>query len=293
MINMTHVENYGDVFSRILKDEINNPTTARFDLLDRVKEHYSAHDDSPFLSVAELFPGKDNVWLSKELDKWKRKLSNNVFKPTLQNLYIFSLLTDATPNDILLSDKPLFSSGKIVFLPLSSLESLIRYLQEENELSQNYVLPISFAPQAMVASFLSIYKQTINNIPGTYMQFLLSSVEQCQMTTGVEKPQVLGGFTSVACTDPREIRITGNAVAVKKMSIAYKQMENEFNLALSDLQNYLIEDLYSDLENWLVRLDPDSCPLVKYYPVPAAKTQENRSTSLDSLINKARSPKDN
>lgn len=287
MKKIIETKNYSDVFSDILREEFCDPENASFGFIERVREHYKANADSPYPTVAELFPGRTNNWLSKELQKWKKKVTGEVdtFSPTLQNLYIFCLITSKTPNAVLMPGKAYYGPDEIEYLSLDALKSLVSYLQTIRSLENDHTVPVLLAPEKMVAAFLSIYSRIINNQEIIYVQFILSSAESCY---GSEDDQ-LGGMKTVptssddTLSNSGEVKITGNKDALTKFEKAYNNMKAEFEIAKADLNTIVVDEFYSEFSNWIRRSVDNNSELTRYFPVPYLSPQDDKGSVLNSI----------
>jgi len=287
MKKITEAKNYSDVFSDILREEFCDPENAKFSFIERVKEHYKADANSPYPTVAELFPGRTNNWLSKELQKWKKKVTGDVdtFSPTLQNLYIFCLITNKTPNAVLMPGKAYYGPDEIEYLSLDALKSLVSYLQTVRSLENDHTVPVLLAPEKMVVAFLSIYSRRINNQEIIYTQFVISSAESCY---GSEADQ-LGGMKTVSTSSvdtlsgSGEVKITGDRDALTRFEKAYNNMKAEFETAKADLNSIVVDEFYSEFSSWIRRVKDNNCELARYFPVPHLSAQDDKGSVLKSI----------
>lgn len=288
---MKNTNNYSEGFSELLKSEFFNSEHSPYRFLDLVKQHYKANDDSPFPTIPELFPGKNNSWLSKELQKWKKKLrpEEDSFNPTLQNLFIFCKITGKTPNTVLMPDRVYYGPDQIEYLSFEAINSLVQYLQTIDHLEQNFTVPVLYAPESMTSAFLVIYSRSINQKESIYIRFLLSSVEQCDANGGGDES---GGITSVPITTNNamntmgEVKITSSSTTFAELKNVYDRMRDEFKWAQSDLRTVVVDDFYSEFLSWLRSRDMRDCELTKYFPTDAVVCPESGVSALDGIRNK-------
>ena len=116
--------------------------------------------------------GRDGTWLSKELDKWKKKIFQTdsketvTFNGTLQNLEIYCRIVGADPNSVLLNKNELFSSGasRVTYLTFETIEKICEQIKQKNDLlEEDWLLPVEAHHHKMLTLFIKIYRNTEYN----------------------------------------------------------------------------------------------------------------------------------
>lgn len=270
---MSSVNIFGDYFSEILKKEFLEFDDAPF-LLQKNAKYSSAE------KLSQLFPGKDKLWLMKELSKWKNKVlsEKDNFNPTLQNLFIFCTLTGRTPNEVLLPNQIYNGPDRIEYLNYSALESLVAYLGTRKNFSGNYIVPVLYSPEKMTASFLTIYSKKVQQKDAIYVQFLISSVEQ---RGGVDS---LGGITSVPSIGFNEYNVSIPEKNEYSFHGAYKKMKEDFDYATEDLHSIITDEFYDEFGSWAKKLPIDKNSLLKYFPLPKVEAKTIKGRTLDEIF---------
>ena len=125
--------------------------------------------------VERLFPGRDALWLQKELSKWRGKLKGDSFNGTLKSLELYCTLMGVTPNDVLLSRERYAGQARMEFLEQETIVDMGRTIREERIcLPHGVALPVLYAPERMTAVFLFLLPQRRAGRDAVIMRFAVS-----------------------------------------------------------------------------------------------------------------------
>lgn len=234
--------------------------------------------------VEQLFPGRDGVWLQKELSKWRGRLSDESFNGTLRSLQLYCTLKGITPNDVLLPSGTYFGPSRIEFLGEETIITLARSIREEEiALPQGMALPVLYAPEKMTAVFLFLHPHRRAGVDTVSLRFGISEPE------GFAEEEDGGGAITTALDSSLYVTDLSRNDWEERLRSAYRKIRGEFESVCDASESPLAEavnDFYSLMRGWPARQDGEKDLLFAWYP--PRKSDKVRRGSLDSLSVEAR-----
>ena len=197
--------------------------------------------------VEQLFPGRDGLWLQKELSKWRGKLDDDRFNGTLRSLQLYCTIKGITPNDVLLSDGAYSGPSRIEFLGEETILALARVIREKKAaLSHGVSLPVLYAPERMTAVFLFLYPHRRAGVDTMTMRFGISEPE------GYAEEDGMGGIATALDSTLYTADLSRNDWEVRLLA-AYRKIRGEFYAVCDGVESPLqdaVNDLYGSLPDW-------------------------------------------
>ncbi len=224
--------------------------------------------------VERLFPGRDALWLQKELSKWRGKLADGSFNGTLRSLQVYCMLMGVTPNDVLLPGERYTGPGRVELLREETIVALAEKLRSERiVIPHGMALPILYAPERMTAVFLFLLPQRHSGEDTVTMRFAVSEPEgyaEMDGSGGIATAMDSSLYMTDLSQDDWETRLRR----------AYKKIRGEFDVACSSMELPLqdvVHEFYDLAGDWAEGGDL----LFAWYPPKRQKRA--RKNPLDSL----------
>ena len=231
--------------------------------------------------VPQLFPGRDALWLQKELSKWRKKLSQESFNGTLQSLQIYCTIMGITPNDVLLSGDAYRGPGQVEFLSLQTIIDIAKSISENNiVLRQGCALPVLYAPERMTAVFLFLYPLRRAGEDTVIARFGLSEpdgyadADGSDCTGGIHTALDSSLYAADLSLDNWETRLRD----------AYRKIRGEFEAVCAMVDSPLadaVNEFYAMMGSWTQQYSSKNDLLFSWYP--PKEPQQTLSGKLDSL----------
>ncbi len=235
--------------------------------------------------VEQVFPGRDKLWLQKELSKWRGKLraDGKKFCGTLQSLQLYCDLTGLRPNEVLLPAESYVSPSKIEFLQEETIYELAENLAGgEQQMEQGCALPVLYAPGEMTAVFLFIYPVRNAGQQAVHMRFAISEPDGYVDFDGSE---CTGGISTAA--DSRYYTADlSHPEGIDRLREAYRKIRGEFESVCSTRESPLKDAIHSfyDLMGSWVRNEREDL-LFSWYPPQEDTARQARGTeSLGDVL---------
>lgn len=260
---------YNERFAAALSNALGK-TAADYPLKKRVDELVKNRE------VEQVFPGRDKLWLQKELSKWRGKLRSDggKFCGTLQSLQLYCDLTGLMPNDVLLPAGTYVSPTQIEFLREETVYELAEQLAAgEHCVEQGCALPVLYAPGEMTAVFLFVYPVRSGGKQAVHMRFAISEPDGYVDFDGGE---CIGGISTAADSRYYTADLT-HPEGLERLREAYRKIRGEFESVCSTRESPLkdaIHTFYDMMGSWARNAREDL--LFAWYP-PREETHQERS----------------
>lgn len=267
---------YNGAFIAALRTALGS-SAADYPLKSRVEELTRNND------VETLFPGRDKLWLQKELSKWRGKLGGGDarFCGTLQSLQLYCTLTGQLPNDVLLGAEKYAGPARVEFLRFETIRELADELRRSGAAPQHgCALPVLYAPEQMTAVFLFIYTQKKAGESSVCMRFAISEPDGYVDTDGGD---CLGGISTAADSSYYTADLS-RPEGSERLREAYVKIRGEFEAVCGAAESQLsdaVNEFYDLMGQWARREREDL--LFSWFPPrsgPAAETNEPKKLSL-------------
>lgn len=275
-----NAQDYNEAFAASLRASLGN-SASDYPLKSRVEELTKNNE------VERLFPGRDKLWLQKELSKWRSKLSgeDTRFFGTLQSLQLYCTLTGQLPNDVLLSTRRYTGPARVEFLRRETILELAEELQRGGTIPKHScALPVLYAPAQMTAVFLFIYSQKKAGVDSVCLRFGISEPDGYVSTEGGD---CLGGI-STAADSIYYIADLSRPEGTTRLQEAYDKIRGEFEAVCGATEtplNDTVNEFYDLMGPW-VCCDRDDL-LFSWYP-PRKRMLDHQRTvnSLNDVLSR-------
>lgn len=231
--------------------------------------------------VSRLFPGRDALWLQKELSKWRSRLSSDTFNGTLQSLQLYCTLAGVTPNDVLLSSRTYCGPGQVELLSAETVLSIGSELRRGHTVpGQGYALPVLCAPGRMTTVFLFLYPRRRSGEDTVIGRF------------GLSEPEGFADVDGSDCTGGVHTALDSSLYAADlflddwqdRLMSAYNKIRREFEAVCAAADSPLHDAanaFYTMMGDWTDRHRDGGDLLFSWYP-PAPR-RSTLSGTLDGL----------
>jgi len=220
--------------------------------------------------VERLFPGRDGLWLQKELSKWRGKLEDDRFNGTLRSLQLYCTIKGITPNDVLVSAGAYSGPSRIEFLGEESIIALAREIQENMTiLDHGVALPVLYAPERMTAVFLFLYPHRRAGEDTVSLRFGISEPE------GYAEEDGMGGISTALDSTLYAADLSRNNWE-ERLCAAYRKICSEFNAVCDGVESPLqdaLNDLYRSVPGWTECGEGRRDLLFAWFPPPKKERQ--------------------
>lgn len=235
--------------------------------------------------VEQLFPGRDKLWLQKELSKWRGKLHSDGkrFCGTLQSLQLYCALTGMQPNDVLLPADGSVSPARIEFLREETIYELAEELAEgRKRMEHGCALPVLYAPREMTAVFLFIYPVRKAGEETVFMRFAISEPDGYVEFDGGD---CIGGISTAA--DSRYYTADlSHSEGMQRLREAYSKIRGEFESVCGTRESPLqdaIHAFYDMMGSW-ARNEREDLLFTWYPPREESTRKEQQKSSLGDML---------
>ena len=230
--------------------------------------------------VERLFPGRDALWLQKELSKWRGKIKGDTFNGTLKSLELYCTLMGVTPNDVLLPRGEYTGQARMEFLGQETIVDMGRTIREESIcLPHGIALPVLYAPERMTAIFLFLLPQRRAGRDTAIMRFAVSEPD------GYAEEDGAGGITTSLDSSLYMADLSMDDWESRLRS-AYRKVFGEFEAAFGGVElpmEDVIHEFYDLMGDWS-REGGEDLLFTRY---PPRKKKIARRASLDFLSGEA------
>lgn len=260
------MSDYNAAFAAVLRRDMGGRESPfRRQVSELIKNH----------EVEHLFPGRNALWLQKELSKWRGRLEEERFNGTLRSLQLYCTIKGVTPNDVLLSDDSYSGPSRIEFLSEESIVTLAQEIREKNTvLPHGSALPVLYAPERMTAVFLFLHPHRRAGTDTVSLRFGISEPE------GYAEEDGMGGITTALDSTLYASDLSQSDWETRLRS-AYRKIEGEFNAVCDGVESPMQEplnELYHAVPEWA---EHGEDLLFTWFPVPKKKRSDKGS--LDKL----------
>ena len=228
--------------------------------------------------VEKLFPGRDGLWLQKELSKWRGKLGDDRFNGTLRSLQLYCTLKGITPNDVLLGGDVYSGPARIEFLGEETIAALGREIRENTvALPHGVALPVLYAPERMTAVFLFLYPHRRGGMDTVSLRFGISEPE------GYAEEDGTGGIATALDSTLYAADLSRNDWE-ERLRAAYRKIRDEFNAVCDAVEGPMqdaVNDFYRCVPDWAERGAGRGDLLFSWYPPP--KMERKGKAGLDRI----------
>lgn len=235
--------------------------------------------------VEKLFPGRDKLWLQKELSKWRGKLGGEDarFSGTLQSLQLYCTLTGQLPNDVLLDARRYTGPARVEFLRFETILELAGEIRRSDALPRHgCTIPVLYAPEQMTAVFLFIYTQKKAGESAVCMRFGISEPDGYVDTDGGD---CIGGI-STATDSSYYIADLSRPEGMTRLREAYEKIRGEFEAVCGAAVSQLgdaVNEFYDFMGQW-AREEREDLLFSWYPPQRKAAAGENVPDKLDHVL---------
>lgn len=195
--------------------------------------------------------GKDGTWLSKELDKWKKKIYSPEkcsFNGTIQNLEFLCELTNSTPNNLLLSNSELIEKcgDEVIYITKDTICEIAEQITKNSDLfTEELLLPVKSRPQRMVTLFVKFYRSQ-------------SYTKDIQITYLISEYNNFEGIVTYSSEDDSS-KIVNLSDAIKSritLEAMLSSADDEYMLSCKSFKEYCVDD-FSAAQNFTHKRDGD------------------------------------
>ena len=195
--------------------------------------------------------GKDGTWLSKELDKWKKKIYSPEkcsFNGTIQNLEFLCELTNSTPNNLLLSNSELIEKcgDEVIYITKDTICEIAEQITKNSDLfTEELLLPVKSRPQRMVTLFVKFYRSQ-------------SYTKDIQVTYLISEYNNFEGIVTYSSEDDSS-KIVNLSDAIKSritLEAMLSSADDEYMLSCKSFKEYCVDD-FSAAQNFTHKRDGD------------------------------------
>jgi len=236
--------------------------------------------------VGQLFPGRDGLWLQKELSKWRGKLEHDSFNGTLRSLQLYCTLKGVTPNDVLLPRGTYSGPSRVEFLGEETIVSLAKELRGSGaQLPQGWALPVLYAPERMTAVFIFLHPHRRSGADTVTLRFGISEPEGY-----AEEEDGTGAITTALDSSLYVADLSRNDWETR-LRQAYRKIRGEFEAVCGAVESPLedaVNDFYSLVDSWATAQNGTEDLLFTWYPPP--KKEKQKINALDRLSGEAHTP---
>ena len=228
--------------------------------------------------VERLFPGRNALWLQKELSKWRGKLEEERFNGTLRSLQLYCTIKGVTPNDILLSADSYSGPSRIEFLGEESIVMLAQEICEKKvTLPHGIALPVLYAPERMTVVFLFLHPHRRAGMDTVSLRFGISEPD------GYAEEDGMGGITTALDSTLYASDLSQNDWETR-LRAAYRKIEGEFNAVCDGVESPMqdsMNELYHSAPDWAEFGSANGERLFAWFPAP--KKKRSGKGSLEQL----------
>lgn len=224
--------------------------------------------------------GKDGIWLSKELDKWKKKIYSKErcsFNGTIQNLEVLCELTNSTPNNLLLSHKEIIDKcgDEVEYITKDTIVEIAEKIKNDNTLLEDdLLLPVKSRPQRMVTLFVKFYRT----------RGYSKDIQVCHLISEYGIDDGIMTYSNET-EDSQIVNLSDSKKSRVPLNKMLEYAEEQYDLACKSFKEECVDDFYV-LEKLTRKRDGD---LLLSMISADIIMDDSIKTSVDDMINKASS----